>query len=135
MDRDSRCITCKAGKNIFSLKFSKGIEGCPGHFGHITLNTPVYHQGLLVFISKFLKCVCFNCSKLLAIHGDDLKCFTEKESLRKIKNCNARFNKVIKMASEISVCQSEFGGCGYKQPKFIKRGLQIDIEHRDENFD
>lgn len=81
-----------------------GMEGCPGHFGHISLNTPVYHQGLLCFITKFLKCVCFNCSKLLAVKGDELKCFTEKESIRKIKNSRARFNKVLKMSSETSVC-------------------------------
>lgn len=42
------------------------METCPGHFGHISLNSPVYHAGLLVYITKVLKCVCFNCSKLLA---------------------------------------------------------------------
>ena len=33
------------------------------------------------------------------------------------------------------MCKSEFGGCGYRQPKFASKGLQIFIEHRDENFD
>ena len=41
------------------------MESCPGHFGHIALNSPVYHAGMLVYLMKILKCVCFNCSKLL----------------------------------------------------------------------
>ena len=42
------------------------METCPGHFGHIALNSPVYHAGMLGYLTKILKCVCFNCSKLLA---------------------------------------------------------------------
>ena len=41
------------------------METCPGHFGHIALNSPVYHAGMLRYLVKILKCVCFNCSKLL----------------------------------------------------------------------
>ena len=42
------------------------METCPGHFGHIALNSPVYHAGMLMYLTKILKCICFNCSKLLA---------------------------------------------------------------------
>ena len=42
------------------------METCPGHFGHIALNSPVYHAGMLMYLCKILKCICFNCSKLLA---------------------------------------------------------------------
>jgi len=62
---------------------------------------PVYHQGLLGFITKFLKCVCFNCSRLLSFKGDELQRFTEKEALMKIKNPTSRFNKAMSMASEV----------------------------------
>lgn len=95
----------------------------------------MYHQGLLGFITKFLKCVCFNCSKLLALKGDEFQRFTDAETLKKLKNPMARFNKVMQMASEVHECKSEFGGCGYKQPKLSHKGLQILIEHRDDNFD
>ena len=90
---------------------------------------------MLSFITKFLKCVCFNCSRLLAVKGNDLQRFTEQESLRHIKQPYLRFKKAIEMAAEVSECKSEFGGCGYKQPKFAQKGLQIFVEHRDENFD
>ena len=69
-DKDQRCFTCKAGKSffLFSSNFlfqCIGMESCPGHFGHIALNSPVYHAGMLTYLIKILKCVCFNCSKLL----------------------------------------------------------------------
>lgn len=111
------------------------MDGCPGHFGHITLNAPVYHQGLLGFVTKFLKCVCFNCSRLLAFKGDEIQRFNEIEAIKKIKNPTARFSRLLQMAGDVTECKSEFGGCGYKQPKFGFKGLQIFVEHRDDNFD
>lgn len=39
------------------------------------------------------------------------------------------------LAEKVSVCESDRGGCGYKQPKYRKLGLNINIEFRDENFD
>ena len=41
----------------------------------------------------------------------------------------------MSLAENINLCESEKGGCGYKQPKYRKTGLSIDIEYRDENFD
>ena len=38
---------------------------CPGHFGHLELAVPVYHIGFLDIINKILRCVCYNCSRLL----------------------------------------------------------------------
>jgi DNA-directed RNA polymerase II subunit RPB1 len=72
MDKDSLCYTCKAG-----------MEACPGHFGHIALHSPIYHPGLLTYLVKILRTVCFNCSKLL-IHKEDQSKFEEhKEKLLK----------------------------------------------------
>ncbi len=55
VERDRVCFTCK-GDNV----------DCPGHFGHIELAKPMYHVGFLEDIRKLLKCLCFNCGKLLA---------------------------------------------------------------------
>jgi DNA-directed RNA polymerase II subunit RPB1 len=55
MNKDLLCLSCK-GMQV----------DCPGHFGHIDLAKPVYHLGLIEYIRKILKCVCYNCSKLLA---------------------------------------------------------------------
>jgi len=36
----------------------------PGHFGHIDLVKPVYHQGFFNVMVKVLHCVCYYCSRL-----------------------------------------------------------------------
>ena len=36
----------------------------PGHFGHIELVRPVYHQGFLAnTVLKSLRCICFHCNR------------------------------------------------------------------------
>jgi len=54
IDRQSCCQTC-AGNML----------DCPGHFGHIELAKPVFHQLFLTKTVKVLRCVCFFCSKML----------------------------------------------------------------------
>jgi DNA-directed RNA polymerase II subunit RPB1 len=53
-NKDLLCHTCNGD-----------VIDCPGHFGHIDLAKPVFHPGLIDMVRKILKCVCFNCSKLL----------------------------------------------------------------------
>ena len=36
----------------------------PGHFGHVELARPVYHQGFFTVMMKTLRCVCFSCGRL-----------------------------------------------------------------------
>jgi hypothetical protein len=79
---------------------------CPGHFGHIELAQPVYHGGMIEYIRKVLRCVCFNCSKLL-LHKD------LREEMKKIKSYTARFNRVMKNCDSVKVCDESTGGCGY----------------------
>lgn len=110
------------------------MNDCPGHFGHMVLHCPVYHPGLLTFIVKFLRCVCFNCSKLL-LRGAETKLSEDKEKLLKIKNDKLRFKALLKLTGNVSMCDTEHGGCGHKQPKFKKGSLKVEIEYRDENFD
>lgn len=42
------------------------MDDCPGHFGHIELNRPVYHCGFIDEVVRILRCVCPHCSRLLA---------------------------------------------------------------------
>lgn len=53
-DRRISCETCTGN-----------MADCPGHFGHIELARPMYHIGFLKTVVSILRCVCFNCSKLL----------------------------------------------------------------------
>ena len=54
VDRHSRCATC-AGS----------MGECPGHFGHVELARPVFHISFMTKVVKLLRCVCFQCAKLL----------------------------------------------------------------------
>jgi DNA-directed RNA polymerase II subunit RPB1 len=55
VDKALLCETCKCS-----------FADCPGHFGHIELVKPMYHVGYIEVCRKILRCICFNCSKLLA---------------------------------------------------------------------
>ena len=110
------------------------MEECPGHFGHIELAKRVYHVGLLTYILKVLRSVCFNCSKLLIARD---KTQQDYKFLITCKSAKQRFTHVYQntISKEGRVCDSQSGGCGYKQPKLGKQGLAIKIEYLDENFD
>ena len=55
IDRTLRCESCGCDK-----------AECPGHFGHIELAKPMFHIGFLKTVLKVMRCVCYNCSRLLA---------------------------------------------------------------------
>ena len=63
------------------------MKQCPGHYGHIKLGEPVYHIGFMNMILKVLKCVCYNCSKIL---------LTEQKLrvIMKIKNPKRRLKEI-----------------------------------------
>jgi DNA-directed RNA polymerase beta' subunit len=48
------CTTC-SGDQI----------SCPGHFGDIELEIPVFHPGFFDLVLKILRCICYNCAKPL----------------------------------------------------------------------
>jgi DNA-directed RNA polymerase II subunit RPB1 len=55
IEREYKCMTC-----------SSGVKDCPGHFGHIELAKPVFHVGFIKTVHAILRCICLNCSRLLA---------------------------------------------------------------------
>jgi len=58
-----------------------------------------------------------------------------RETLLKIRNAKSRFKTLQKLTGSAHVCSLESGGCGYKQPKFTKGSLKVEVEFRDDNFD
>lgn len=83
---------------------------------------------------KTLRCICFNCSKLLIARD---KNSNEYKFLTIQKNNKNRFNYCYNQCTAKSgiKCDPDTGGCGYAQPKYSKFGLGIKIEFMDENFD
>lgn len=66
----------------YSCKTCNGTKAdCPGHFGHMKLNVPVYHIGFLNEVRRVLRSVCFKCSRLLLDHSSK-----EFESAARIRN-------------------------------------------------
>ena len=41
------------------------MDQCPGHFGYIRLNFPIFHIGFFKKIIDILRCICKNCSRIL----------------------------------------------------------------------
>ena len=100
---------------------------CPGHFGHIELAQPVFHIGYIDLVRKILKCVCFNCNKLLLNVNDE-----KYKQLKKVRDPKLKLNKVYKACKDIKHCgkidkknDTFIDGCGQKQPKLRKSGLRI----------
>jgi DNA-directed RNA polymerase II subunit RPB1 len=87
-DKKLNCETC--GSNFVD---------CPGHFGHITLTRPVFHVGFIEVIKKILKCICFNCSKLLLPKG------TKYKEILKIKNPKKRQISMVHSCKSIFQCK------------------------------
>ena len=89
----------------------------PGYHGHINLARPVYYIQFLKDIQKFLKCVCFKCSKLLISKEK------YKQALKLVGE--HRWKYVSTLASAIKRCGEDTdNGCGCLQPnKIRKEGL------------
>ena len=69
------------------------MEECPGHFGHIQLAKRVYHVGMMPYLLKTLRCICFNCSQLLIAREKD---GIQYKTLSKCKNAKLKFDYAYK---------------------------------------
>lgn len=49
--------------------------------------------------------------------------------MKKTKNYQTRFNKVLRLCDQVKHCDEAAGGCGQDQPKFTKNGLRIQVDY------
>lgn len=56
------CETCK-----------KSLEICPGHFGYMKLELPVFHVGYFKHVVNILQSICKDCCHLLMSDTDRAK--------------------------------------------------------------
>eukprot|EP00816_Leptocylindrus_hargravesii_P004270 CAMPEP_0196809198 /NCGR_PEP_ID=MMETSP1362-20130617/9154_1 /TAXON_ID=163516 /ORGANISM="Leptocylindrus danicus, Strain CCMP1856" /LENGTH=1770 /DNA_ID=CAMNT_0042183805 /DNA_START=2209 /DNA_END=7521 /DNA_ORIENTATION=+ len=94
----------------------------PGHFGHIDLARPVYHQGFFNPMLKCLRCVCYHCSRLV-MDEEEFKFQRIVSRLYKTdrkKRMDAMHN-LLRNKKKCDHCQ------GY-QPKYTKVGLHVEVE-------
>lgn len=92
------CVTC-----------GMEIKDCPGHFGHIRLNTRIIHPLFYKHVLSFLKCFCFTCSRLLVT-----KEHLELWGLLKLHDSN-RMERVLEKLTKMRMCAH----CGLLQPQYI----------------
>lgn len=74
-------------------------ENCPGHFGHINLNHPIFHIGFLDIVKKILNCICIKCGKIRCNYKDHI------ETIQKLKN-NNRLKYIINLSNNIKICSN-----------------------------
>lgn len=88
MGTNSYSIRCKTCDCNYAGSGSK-MDDCPGHFGHIELVRPVYHCGFIDEVVRILRCVCFQCSRLLL----DERIAKERDLL-KVNDPETRFRRI-----------------------------------------
>ncbi|OXG39726.1 DNA-directed RNA polymerase II subunit RPB1 [Cryptococcus neoformans Bt120] len=135
IDRNFKCQTCL-----------EGMSECPGHFGHIELARPVFHQGFIVKVKKILECVCYSCGRLKVDMRDPMVA----NAVRRIK-AQHRLKAIWALAKDKKICEPDeldekdngdatfedeylqeqkaalkgHGGCGHEQPVWRKKGLKL----------
>ncbi|KAI3900610.1 hypothetical protein MKW92_014885 [Papaver armeniacum] len=125
IDRKIKCETCTAN-----------MAECPGHFGHLELAKPMFHIGFMKIVLSIMRCVCLNCSKILA-HEEDHK-FKQSQM---IKNPKHRLRKVLDACKDKTKCdggdeidvqavKKNRGGCGAQQPKLTIEGMKMIAEYK-----
>ncbi|XP_063934286.1 DNA-directed RNA polymerase III subunit rpc1-like isoform X3 [Zophobas morio] len=93
-DRTIDCETCGAN-----------LRDCPGHFGHVELELPVYHIGYASFIFKILQCICKVCSRVLLPQDQKM------QHIRRFRDKNIDmllkkefFKKLLALCLKVTTC-------------------------------
>ena len=89
-------------KNIICPTCNKKLENCPGHFGFIRLNLPIFHIGFFKSI-EILKIICKNYSRVI-LNNEDRNRFRNNlnkrnrlSSIQRKKFFKKIINNVIKL--------------------------------------
>ncbi|KAJ7520459.1 hypothetical protein O6H91_19G006700 [Diphasiastrum complanatum] len=114
-DKKSECSTCH-GK----------LADCPGHFGYIKLELPVFHIGYFKNIINILQCICKSCARLLLSEEDRQKCFRRMRNPRtEVLTKKAIVKKVTDLSKRVRTCAR----CGEINGVVKKLGSTLKIIH------
>ena len=95
-DKSSKCETC-----------GMGLQDCPGHFGRIKLELPVFHVGYFKPLVAVLQCICKTCSRVL-LPLDKRPRFLKQMNHPMTQNDHVRraavFRKVLEACKKEKVC-------------------------------
>ena len=116
MEQDELCVSCELTP-----------KECPGHFGHIELNTFILHPMYMRYITNFLKCICVKCFRVVLTedhlhldgltrsHGDSRfeKCVERLEKVDACYHCNGPKPKITYIQKTNDICMK------FKEKKMI----------------
>lgn len=106
MEQDELCVSCELTP-----------KECPGHFGHIELNTFILHPMYMRYITNFLKCVCVKCFRVV-LSEDHLKIDGITKS-----HGDTRFEKCVERLEKVDSCYY----CDSPKPKITYQQKNNDI--------
>lgn len=106
MEQDEICVSCELSP-----------KECPGHFGHIELNTFILHPMYMRHITNFLKCICVKCFRVV-LTEDHLMLDGVTRS-----HGDTRFEKCVERLEKADFCYH----CNCPKPKIIYQQKTNDI--------
>uniref|UniRef100_A0A6A7FQ94 DNA-directed RNA polymerase subunit n=2 Tax=Hirondellea gigas TaxID=1518452 RepID=A0A6A7FQ94_9CRUS len=112
--KDSVCSTC-----------GQKLQECPGHFGYIDLELPLYHYGNFKCIVQIMQNICKTCSRVL-LKDDQISKFAEMA--RKYKDDYLNKKKTVKKLNELCKKVKLCPHCGEKNG-VIKKSGPLKITH------
>ena len=113
--RSNKCATCGCD-NI----------NCPGHFGHVELEYPVYNLSYFKNIYKILQCVCMRCSGFLG-------CFEKFPPLPTENVSGSRRAMRLKRVMESLKKDQMCARCEFRQPKWSTDNFVISCTFTNAN--
>jgi len=106
MEQDELCVSCELPP-----------KECPGHFGHIELNTFILHPMFMRYITNFLKCICVKCYRTV-LTEDHL----QFENINRYHG-ESRFEKCVERFEKAESCYH----CDSPKPKITYQQRTNDI--------
>ena len=117
-------------KNIICPTCNKKLENCPGHFGFIRLNLPIFHIGFFKPIIEILKIICKNCSRVI-LNNEERNKFRNSLSNKKTRLSSIQrkkiYKEIIKSCQKVKICP--FCGSFNGDVKHITRLDPTNIVH------
>ena len=85
---------------------NKKIEQCPGHFGYVRLNLPIFHIGFFKKIIEILRCICKNCSRILLPEEEKQNFRAKASKMKKLSSTRIKnlIGEISKSCGKVKIC-------------------------------
>jgi len=93
-------------KNKICPTCNKKLENCPGHFGYVRLNLPIFHIGFFKKIIEILRCICKNCSRILLPEEEKHNIRLKASKLKKMSDARMKnfIGEISKLCAKVKIC-------------------------------